>query len=347
MQVRPDALDAALAKRLPALVWVHGDEPLLVLEATDAARRVFRAAGHDERLVLAVERGFKTEALLAETRALSLFASNRLIELRMTGKPTAELGQALAESAAGIDASTRLLVSSARLDRKTTESAWFRAVDAHALVVAVYPVERAQLPQWIGQRLGRQRQRADADTLRFLAERVEGNLLAAHQEIRKLGLLFPEGLLGDDQVRSAVSNVARYDAFGLSDAMLAGDVARVLRSIDGLQAEGEAPPLVLWALTDAVRNLVRLSVARDGGRAPATLMRELRIFGPREALYGQALRRLDTRRLQAALQETARIDRMAKGLIREDPWAAMAALATTLAGAAPPVMPAAQADANW
>ena len=347
MQVRPDALDTALAKRLPPLVWVHGDEPLLVLEAADAARRAFRQAGHDERLVLSVERGFKPEALLAETRALSLFASNRLIELRMTGKPAADLGQVLAESAAGVDEATRLLVSSPRLDRKVTESAWFKAVDAHALVVAVYPVERAQLAAWIGQRLGRQRQRADADTLRFLAERVEGNLLAAHQEIRKLGLLFPEGMLDEEQVRAAVSNVARYDAFGLADAMLAGDAGRVLRSVDGLQAEGEAPPLVLWALTEAVRNLVRLSGARDSGRAPATMMRELRIFGPREALYAQALRRLDTRRLQAALQETARIDRMIKGLIREDPWAAMAALATTVAGAAPPVMPAAQADANW
>ena len=347
MQVRPEALEAALAKRLPALVWVHGDEPLLVLEATDAARRAYRQGGYDERLVLSVERGFKPDALLAETRALSLFASNRLIELRMSGKPTADLGQALAESAAHVDESTRLLVSSPRLDRKATETAWFRAADTHALVVPVYPVDRAQLAQWIGQRLARQRQRADADTLRFLAERVEGNLLAAHQEIRKLGLLFPEGQLAEQQVREAVSNVARYDAFGLADAMLAGDPARVLRSVDGLAAEGEAAPLVLWALADAIRNLVRLSSARDAGRAPATMMRELRIFGPREALYGQALRRLDTRRLRAALQEAARIDRMVKGLVREDPWAAMAALATTLAGAAPPVMPAAQADADW
>ena len=333
MQIRPDGLENALKRVAPPLVWVHGDEPLLRIEATDAVRRALRETGFDEREVFAVERGFKVEALLAETQSLSLFAANRLIELRLNGKPTKELGQALAHAVQDLPDSMRILASSPRLDRATLDSAWFVALDRYAWVVPVFPVERARLPQWIAQRLAKQRQEADADTLEFLAERVEGNLLAAHQEIRKLGLLFPEGRLPPDEVRHAVLNVARYDAFGLAEAMLAGDVARTLRSLDGLRAEGEAEPLVLWALSDAIRNLARLAQARDAGRAPATMMRELRIFGPREALYQQALRRLGSAELEKALQSAAGIDRIVKGLTRGDAWSEMTSLATSLAGA--------------
>lgn len=332
-QVRPDALAGALARRLPPLVWVHGDEPLLVIESTDLARRKLREAGFEERRVFDVDRHFKLDALLAETRALSLFAASRIIELRLQGKPGKELGQALAESAGTLDDSTRLLVSGPRLDRTATETAWFAALDRHACVVPVYPVERAQLPRWIAQRLAESGQRADEATLAFLAERVEGNLLAAHQEIRKLALLFPEGELPGEAVRQAVLNVARYDAFGLADAMLAGDAARTLRSIDGLRAEGEAEPLVLWALADAVRNLARLAEAAAQGRPLAQRMRELRIFGPRERLYERALQRLRPGVLPAALQEAARIDRIVKGLASDDAWAAMARLAALIAGA--------------
>ena len=333
MQVRADALAAALGRKLPAMVWVHGDEPLLQIEACDAVRRACRAAGFEERQVFDAGRGFKPEALVAETRALSLFASSRLIELRTASKPTKELGQALAEAAGGLGEATRLLVSGPRLDRATMQSAWFVALERDAWIVPVFPVERGQLAQWIAGRLAAQKQRADAETLRFLAERVEGNLLAAHQEIRKLGLLFPEGALPDDEVRRAVLNVARYDAFGLADAMLAGDPGRALRAVDGLRAEGEAVPLVRAAVADAVRNLARLAEARDAGRAPAQLMRELRVFPPRDRLYEQALRRLDRRTLTGALQQAALADRIVKGLSPDDAWAEMARIATTIAGA--------------
>ena len=333
MQIRLEALDAALRKELAPISWVHGDEPLLRIEATDHLRAAMRQSGFQEREVFNVERGFKVDALLAETQALSLFASSRIIELRLNGKPTKELGAALGQAAATLDASTRILLSGPRLDRATTETAWFRELDRHALIVPVYPIERAKLPQWIAQRLGRQNQKADPQTLDFLAERVEGNLLAAHQEIRKLGLLFSEGPLPADGVREAVLNVARYDAFGLADAMLAGDIARTLRTLEGLRAEGEAPPLVLWALGDAIRNLARLSEGRASGRAPASMMRELRIFGPREALYQRALQRLDAGRLERALQAAAGIDRIAKGISPGDAWSEMMSLATSLAGA--------------
>lgn len=341
-QIRPEGLASALARRLPPLVWIHGDEPLLVIESTDLARRAMREAGHEERQVFEVDRGFRVDALVAEARALSLFASRRIIELRLQSKPAKELGEALAEAAADAGDETRLLVSGPRLDRAVTESAWYGVLDRHAVVVPVYPVERAQLPRWIAQRLADAGQQADEATLAFLAERTEGNLLAAHQELRKLALLFPAGALPPDEVRQAVLNVARYDAYGLADAMLAGDAARTLRSIDGLRAEGEAEPLVLWALAEAIRNLARLAEPAAQGRPLSQRMRELRVFGPRERLYERALQRLDARRLAVALQEAARIDRIIKGLVADDAWAAMARLAASVAGApalSPPPAP--------
>jgi len=332
-QVRAEGLAAALARGVPPLVWIHGDEPLLVQEAADAVRRALRAAGFDERQVFEGGRAFRADAFLAETSALSLFASRRLVELRLAGKPNREIGQALAEAAAQAGDDTRLLVTGPRLDRASTESAWFAAIERLGLIVPIWPVERAQLPQWIAARLARQNQRADRDTLALIAERVEGNLLAAHQEIGKLGLLFPEGELPPEQTRAAVLDVARYDASDLVAAMLAGDVPRTLRSLDGLRAEGVAEPLVLWMLADALRTLLRLFDARSKGRPLAQAMREARVFGPRERLFGEALRRLDEDRIRDALQCAARTDRMVKGLDGADAWRGLQDLAMSVAGA--------------
>ena len=333
MQIKLDGLDAALARGLPGLAWVHGDEPLLVIEAADTIRAALRAAGFVEREVLAVDRSFRVDALLAQAGTMSLFATSRLIELRLSGKPGKDLGDALAALAASIDDSTRILVSGPRLDRTTTDSAWFGQLERNALSVAIYPVERARLGQWIAARLARQGQRLDAATLAFVADRVEGNLLAAHQEVLKLGLLFGSGQLAGEEVRQAVLDVARYDAFGVGEAMLAGDAARTLRTLDGLAAEGQAAPFVLWAMTDAIRNLWRLSHARDRGENPAQLTRALRIYPPRDRAFLDAVRRLDTTTIEAAVRFAAQVDRMAKGVAPGDPWAAMAHLGMKIAGA--------------
>ena len=332
-QVRAEGLAAALARGVPPLVWIHGDEPLLVQEAAQAVRDALRSAGFAERQVFDGGRGFRPDAFVAEADALSLFASRKLIELRLAGRPTKEIGQLLADTGARASDDTRVLVSGPRLDRATTESAWFTALDRIALVVPIWPIERARLAQWIGSRLARQHQRADRATLDLIAERVEGNLLAAHQEIGKLALLFPEGELPPDETRAAVLDVARYDAFDLVGAALAGDAPRALRSLDGLRAEGVAEPLVLWALADALRTLLRLFQARRAGRPPAQAMREARVFGARERLFEQALSRLDEAQVRDALQHAARADRMIKGLDRADAWQGLQALAMTVAGA--------------
>ncbi|HEY0876845.1 MAG TPA: DNA polymerase III subunit delta, partial [Zeimonas sp.] len=256
-QLRAEALAGALARGVPPIVWIHGDEALIVQECAQAVREALRAQGFDERQVFEAGRGFRVDALTAETDALSLFAGRRLIELRFgAARATKEIGQALADAAARIDDGTRLLVSGPRLDRASTASEWFAAIERTGFVVAVWPVERARLAQWIATRLGRQKQRADRETLEWIAERVEGNLLAAHQEIAKLALLCPEGELSREAVRAAVLDVARYDAFDLVDAMLGGDAARALRTLDGLRAEGVAVPLVLLAIADASRTLL-------------------------------------------------------------------------------------------
>ncbi len=332
-QVRAEALGAALARGVPALVWIHGDEPLLVQEAAQEVRQALRAAGFAERLAFDAGRGFRADEFLAQACMPSLFATQRLLELRLGGKPNRELGDTLARAAEVAGDDTRVLVSGPRLDRATTESAWFAALERIALVVPTWPVERAQLPQWIAARLARQRQRADRATLESLAERVEGNLLAAHQEIGKLALLFPEGELPGEEALAAVLDVARYDASALAAAALAGDAPRALRSLDGLRAEGAAAPLVLWVLADALRTLLRLADARRAGRPMALALREARVFGARERLYSQALPRLDEARLHRTLQQAARADRMVKGIDSGDPWQALQGLAMAIAGA--------------
>lgn len=335
-QVRPEALAAALERGLPAIAWIHGDEPLLALEAADAVRAAARAAGATERIVFEGGRGFRPEALAAEAGALSLFGEGKLLELRLAAKPGKEIGQLLADLAARLPDEVRLLVQSPRLDRAVTDSAWFAAVDRHAIVVPVYPVARQQLPQWIGARLARQRQRADPDTLEFIAERVEGNLLAAHQEIRKLALLFPEGSLPAEETRAAVLNVARYGAFDLVEPMLGGDAARTLRTLEGLRAEGEAGPLILWSVADALRTLLRLHEALAAGRPIAGELRAARVFGPREQLFQGALRRLDADTVRDTLQQAALTDKMMKGLAAGDAWRALETLALAIAGTRPP-----------
>jgi DNA polymerase-3 subunit delta len=327
------ALKSARTKGLPPILWIASDEALLRQEAADAVRACARELGFEERSVFQVERGFKLEAVLAQTQALSLFSSRKLLEVRIPGKPGKELGEGLGTAAQSLDEDIRVLVTSPRLDRATSESAWFARIEAAGLAVAIPEIARAQLPGWIGERLARNGQQADAATLTLIAERVEGNLLAADQEVRKLALVLPAGRLSADAVRAAVLDVARWDAFDLVDAALAGDTPRTLRCVAGLRAEGTAVPVVLWALADAVRNLIRLSQATAAGTPLPGAMRALRIWGERERLYPQALRRLPPARLHQLLRACIQADRITKGVGAGDDWQMLEAITLGLAGA--------------
>jgi DNA polymerase-3 subunit delta len=321
-QLRSDQLDAHLARTLAPLYVVHGDEPLLAMEAADAIRTKARAQGYGEREVHLVERGYDWGRLAASAASLSLFASRKLIELRMpSGKPGTEGAEALTAYGAALQPDTVTLVTLPRLDRAGQNSAWFGALAGAGVVVNVFPVDRRTLPLWIGARLARQKQRAAEDALAFVADCVEGNLLAAHQEIQKLGLLYPPGDLAFEQVRDAVLDVARFEVSQLSEAMLSGDRARLVRVLDGLAGEGEAPPRVLWVMSDDVRAVTRVQQGLAEGRSPADLFRECRVWGEtRQRLVGAAARRMAREALDAALVHAAAIDRTIKGLAKGDPW---------------------------
>jgi DNA polymerase-3 subunit delta len=321
-QLRLEQLDAHLSRQLAPLYVVHGDEPLLSLEAADAIRARARAAGYSERVVLLADRSFKWGELGAAGASMSLFGDRQLIELRMpTGKPGTEGAEAIQGFCAALSPDAFALISLPRLDKAGQNSAWFGALERRGVVVNVYPVERPKLPEWISARLARGKQRADKDTLQFLADSVEGNLLAAHQEIQKLGLLFPQGELDFESVRAAVLNVARYDPGKLGEAMLAGDKARLARMLEGLRGEGEAAPRILWILAEEIRAISRVQRGLAAGRPLAEVCRENRVWGDaRQTLVGRAARKLDGAFIASALSQAAVIDRIIKGVARGDAW---------------------------
>ena len=349
MQVAANQLAAQLQKGLRSLYTLHGDEPLLIQEAGDAIRAAAREQGHTERTVHTMAGAHADwSSVIASGASLSLFADKQIVEVRVpSGKPgkdgSAALQQ-LAEAADGND-STLTLVVLPRLDMATQKSAWFAALDAHGVTVRVDPVDRKALPQWIALRLQAQGQRVRAGeegqrTLAFFADRVEGNLLAAHQEIQKLALLHPQGELSFEQVESAVLNVARFDAFKLAEAVLGGQVARVQRMLDGLQAEGEAPVLVHWALAEDIRTLNRVRGAVDDGRPLPIALRESRVWGVKEKLVERVLPTLGTAQLARWLDDAHTVDGIVKGLKFPDwpaePWQALHQLAMKVARACAP-----------
>jgi DNA polymerase-3 subunit delta len=267
---------------------------------------------------------------------MSLFGDKKLIELRIpSGKPGKDGGAALQAYVKDLGPDNLTLITLPKLDWQTQKAAWVAALQQGAVYIDIPAIERSALPGWIASRLAAQGQSADRASLDFIADRVEGNLLAAHQEIQKLGLLHAPGKLTPGQVQDAVLNVARYDVFKLSEAMLAGDPARLIRMLEGLQGEGEALPLVLWAVSEEIRTLLKLKAAMAQGRPLPALLKEYRIWGPRERMMEPALRRVSLATLEAALQQAAQVDKMVKGLRAKafagDAWDAMLQLALKVA----------------
>ena len=333
MQLKGEQLASHLERELKPVYVVYGDEPLLVIEAADAIRAVARRKGFDEREVLTAISGFNWNDLHHATGNMSLFGGRKLIDLRIpTGKPGREGGKALQDYCARPSPDALLLVTLPGLDWTEEKATWLKALTDAGVAVKLIPPNLAELPAWIASRLRRQQQKAGNEALRFIAERVEGNLLAAHQEIQKLGLLYPEGELSLQQIQEAVLNVARYDLDGLREALLSGDVARLTRTLDGLQQEGEAPPLVLWAMTEEVRALAQVKAGQKQGQPVDALLKDARVWGARQALFKRALPRIDEATANAALADAARIDRMIKGIGGGDIWDEFLRLGLRLAG---------------
>ncbi len=321
-----------LKQGLQALYVLVGDEPLAQRESLDAIRAAARAQGFDERNSLMVERYFNWQQIQSYGQSISLFASRRLLEINIpSGKPGIDGGKALQALANKAISDTCVVIILPKLEREAKSSAWFTALEKQAVTIALDEVDAANLPKWIANRLSQQGQHTSQQTLEFLAHQVEGNLLAANQEVQKLDLLYPQGELADATVREAVLNVSRYDAFQLGEAVLAGDAERTVRILQGLQDEGENAVAVMNPLMWALRPLVHIKQAEMRGENVANAMTNARIFGDKQPIVKRALARLSLRQLEAALQKLADIDRTAKGVMLGDAWLEISRLCFGLA----------------
>lgn len=330
MELRPEDLGAHLSRGLAPLYVLWGDEPLAMLEAEDTIRATALKSGH-ERTVFTVQGKFDWSVIFGHADNFSLFAQQKLVEIRIpSGKPGVEGSAALGRYANSLPLDTVTVISLPGLEWKQTKSKWFEALSAQAKVIQSRDVPLEQMPAWIGRRLAQNNQQASREALEFLANRLEGNLLAARQEIDKLSLLLPPGRLGLDDVEQAVTDVSRFEVADIQDAMLAGDSARCARILDSLRQEGEAVPKIMWQVGATLRLLYKLKSAVSQGQPLAAAFKANRIWDKRQSLVQAALRRVSDVKLETALSDAARIDRQAKGLDNGDPWNEMLRLTLNL-----------------
>lgn len=325
MRVYPEKLAGDLEQALRPVYLVSGDEPLLVQECADRVRSAARRGGCSERRVFdAGDRAFRWQDLLDDASSMSLFGDQRLLELRIpNGKPGTEGSQALQaylEQAAPGDI---LLIVAGKIDKPSQNSKWFRAIDAAGATVQLWPVSAEQLPRWLGQRAAARGIRIDSDALGLLAERVEGNLLAAVQELEKLELLSGDRPIDLDAVTASVANSARFSLFSMIDVALAGRARDCLRMLHGLRAEGSQPAALLWALVRELELLLALTRAVETGRSPGQAMGEARVWKSRQGPVGAALGRHSSRSCRELLALAARLDAGIKGFGPGDPWEIM------------------------
>jgi DNA polymerase III subunit delta len=321
MSISSHELPRHLASGLKPLYVVFGDALLLAIEAADCIRAAARAAGYTERETYIAEQHFKWNELHNNAQTFSLFASRKVIDLRIpSGKPGVEGGQALQAYCANLNPDVLTLITLPKMDWAAQKSQWFGTLQKHGVMISADDIPRSALPRWVAERLKRQEQTADDATLEFLADRCEGNLLAAFQEIQKLALLFPPGALSFDQVKDAVMDVARYDVFKLSEAMLKGNAGRYAHILDGLRAEGTSTVLVLWAICEDIRTLGKVLQTTQRGGNLGNALREVRVRKDRQGLIENAAQRLKFRNIERALLQAAKLDKTIKGLRQGDVW---------------------------
>lgn len=329
MKVRPDQLQSHLKNELAAIYFISGDEPLQVMESADRIRAVARQRDYTEREVMDVDAQFDWNLLLDAGNSMSLFAEKRILELRLpSGKPGKAGSQVLQEYAQRPADDAVLIISSGKLDGSAKNTKWFKTLDQQGVVIQCWPVNLDQLPGWIEQRLQSKGIHADRDAIKLLADRVEGNMLAAAQEVDKLFLLHGASRLDFQQVAAAVADSSRYNIYDLVDSALQGDVVRSAKIIGGLKSEGVEPILLLWALSREIRQLVQISEARVPADAA---MSQLRIWDSRKPLLRRALSRHKANRWKLFLKRCARIDRVVKGVEDGRAWDELLMLSTQIA----------------
>jgi DNA polymerase-3 subunit delta len=333
MQLRPEQLEAHLKKTLAPVYFISGDEPLRVLEAADAVRAAARARGYTEREVMTVQAGFDWHSLLAEAGNLSLFAERTVIDLRLpSGKPGDAGAKALREYAERPPEDTLLLVTAGKLEPAARKSKWLLALEQAGVVILVWPMNADEFPGWVEARMRRCGLVPTSAAVRLLAERVEGNLLAGAQEIEKLYLLRGAGPLDAPDILQLVADQARYDVYGLVDAALAGQAARCVHILQGLQAEGTVPVVVLWALARELRQLASMAAQLAAGQAVPAVLAKYQVWANRKGLVGNALQRLPVAQCRRLLRQCAVLDRVCKGQAGGNAWDELLQLILQLAG---------------
>ncbi|MEP6605390.1 MAG: DNA polymerase III subunit delta [Nitrosospira sp.] len=332
MRINPEQLSQHLQKQLAPLYTVFGDELLLTIEAADLIRTRAHQAAYIEREIFTVDHHFNWADLQQSSCSLSLFGERRIMDIRIpSGKPGIQGSAAIEEYCRLLPSHTLTLVTLPKIDKQGGATKWFRALERAGVMIPVSRVERPGLPAWIAQRLGMQRQKAPPDALQFIADKVEGNLLAAHQEIQKLALLYPEGALSFFKVKDAVLDVARYDVLMLSTAMMAGDTVRYTRILEGLHGEGTAVPFILSTLSGNIRSLIIIRKGLNSGRPLAQLMNQAKAWGAPQKVFESAASRLSVKQLVLALLHSAKIDRVSKGVAMGDAWDELLQLALRFA----------------
>ncbi|MCU7907158.1 MAG: DNA polymerase III subunit delta [Candidatus Thiodiazotropha sp. (ex Epidulcina cf. delphinae)] len=332
MRLRNDQLTSRLQRDLAPIYLLSGDEPLQMREAADEIRSAARRQGFSEREVLDQNSGFDWSALSAAAENLSLFGDRRLLELRLSNaKIGVEGGKALTAYCERPADDTLLLITLPKLEKAQTTGKWLKAIDRLGVIVQIRPVEGGRLAPWIEQRLRRAGLIPEAGVVEMLADRVEGNLLAAGQEIEKLRLLQGEGVVNAEQLAEVVADSARFDIFGLVDTLLVGEVAKGIRMLQGLKAEGVAAPVVLWALSREIRTLAEMAYEVEQGQSADQVMGAYRVWEKRKSMMRKALgrRAAHWRRLLCCCAD---VDRAVKGLSHADPWLMLQNLAQGMAG---------------
>ena len=328
-------LENHLSKQLAPVYLIAGDEPLQKMEAADAIRRSAQSRGFSERQVIHVEAGFDWSMLEGEAAAMSLFAEKKIIDLRLpTAKPGREGSKAIVHYMKQPPEDNLLLIQAGKVDRSGTTTAWFKAIDKAGVVMQIWDLKPAETMRLVAERLGKAGFTADRDAVKLLTERVEGNLLAAVQEIEKLRLIRDPGPLSGEDVIAAVADSARYDPFELADAALLGDARRTLKILHGLQGEGVHPNVILWALTRDIRVLADYSSLQAHGHSPQSALQG--VWKNRQTMLHRAVRRHDAATWAALLRHCARVDRIAKGIGEGNIWDEL--LQLTLAFAGQPVL---------
>lgn len=320
MRLKPEQLNGAI-KNLAAVYFVTGDEPLQLDEVTDVIRKAAKKAGYHTREVFSVEARFEWNELILAADSLSIFAEKKLIELRMSSsKPGSEGAKVLVNYCQRLPEDTLLLITAPKLDKASLKTKWFQSIEQAGVIVQVWPLDGANLIQWLQRRIQKRGLRIEPDGIKVLAARIEGNLLAAAQEIEKLYILYGQQSISKQAVENVVSDSARFDVFKLTDCVLSGRTNRAIKILNGLKAEGVAAPVVLWALAREVRMLLGIKTAISQGENKELVFKNYRLWDKRKQLVNAVLPHMDIKDLQQVLLFSAKADRQIKGRETGDYW---------------------------